>query len=73
MKKTTKPVLPTLNKNDILEDWYGMKLVRISSTKGLAEWLYGQTIPLVEDNETPYDWCYYSDWERFVRQFPIID
>jgi hypothetical protein len=73
MKKTTKPILPTLNKNDILENWYGMKLVRISSTNGFAEWLYGQTIPFVGDDPTPMDWAYSWDWERFVTHRPVID
>jgi len=55
-------------------DWHDMKLVRISSIgKKFNKWLYGQTLPLVADNETPTDWAYLWDYERFVAGLPIID
>lgn len=53
--------------------WKGMKLVRISDVDGLDKWLFGQTLPLVEDNKTPTDWAYFWDYERFIKGLPIID
>ena len=53
--------------------WHDMMLVRISSVDGFNEWLHGQTLPLVEDNDNPTDWAYIWDYERFVRGLPIID
>lgn len=61
----------------ITKEWlHGIKVVKISSTpdpEKLIEWLSGQTIPLVEDDDTPFDWCYSWDYERFVRKLPVID
>jgi len=52
----------------------GMAVVRISDKgPGFGKWLYGQTIPYIEGNETPSDWAYYWDFERYVKGLPIID
>jgi hypothetical protein len=54
--------------------WKGMKLVRVSDVgEKFAKWLYGQTLPFVEDNETPTDWAYYWDYERFISNLPVVD
>lgn len=69
-------------------EWHGMKLVRISDVNSavydtdlsdfpphdrFSQWLEGQTLPLVEGNEHPYDWAYYHDYERFIRNKPVVD
>jgi hypothetical protein len=69
MKTKTKR---NLNEGDIL-DWHGMQVVRISAVPGFAKWLYGQTIPLVEEEENPYDWAYMWDYDRFISDRSIID
>jgi len=51
---------------------YG-KLVRISSVPGFAELLRGQTIPLVEGDPRPFDWAYFGDYIRFIKNLPIRD
>lgn len=48
------------------------KIVRISDVRGLNGWLVGQTMPYVEWDETPMDWAYYSDFERFINYKPKI-
>lgn len=54
--------------------WHGMKLVRVSDVGSeFANWLYGQTLPLVEDNDTKTDWAFYWDYERYVKGLPIVD
>ena len=54
--------------------WNDMKLVRISDVgKEFSNWLYGQTLPLVDDNPDPYDWAYHWDYQRFTSHLPIID
>jgi hypothetical protein len=53
--------------------WNDMRLVKISDVPGFGAWLYGQTLPLVEDDANPYDWAYYGDYVRFVEKLPIID
>lgn len=56
-----------------IKEYHGISLVRISDKPGFREWLYGQTIPYVEEDENPTDWAYYDDWYRFSRNLPIID
>jgi hypothetical protein len=52
----------------------GWKVVRISSVGDkFREWLYGQTLPLLEGDDNPFDWAYYADYERFIKGLPIID
>ena len=54
--------------------WNGMMLVKISDVgDNFREWLWGQTIPLVEDDPEPTNWAYIWDWERYVNKQPIID
>jgi hypothetical protein len=54
--------------------WEGMKLVRISDVgEAFRVWLYGQTLPVVDGNATPFDWAYYGDYVRFVDNLPVID
>lgn len=48
-------------------------VVRISAYPGFGKWLYGQTIPMMPDEDNPYDWAYVCDWERFMRNLPVID
>jgi hypothetical protein len=57
-----------------IRDWYGMKIIRVSSApEGFSKWLGGQTMPLVEDDEEPCGWAYYDDYVRFMQNKPIID
>jgi len=54
----------------------GIKIVKISTTerpKEFCEWLYGQTLPMVEDDPEPTGWAYYWDYERFINNYPVID
>jgi hypothetical protein len=37
------------------------------------EWIKGQTCPLVEDDDSPFDWAYESDYERWLEGLPNID
>jgi hypothetical protein len=53
--------------------WHEMELVKISDVPGFADWLYGQTLPYVEDDPTPTDWAYEWDYDRFINHLPIID
>lgn len=54
--------------------WHDMELVRISDVgKEFLSWLKGQTMPLVEDSDTPYDWAYYGDYYRFINNLPVVD
>ncbi len=54
--------------------WNGIRLVCISDVgQKFSEWLYGQTIPLVEDAENPYDWAYYSDYLHFLNNPKYFD
>lgn len=55
------------------EHTYHGTLVRISSVDGFLDWLRGQTVPVVEGDPTPFDWAYYSDYERFIGGLPNID
>ena len=51
-----------------------MIVVRISDVgKDFAEWLNGQTLPLIEENQDPLDWAYYWDYLRWKNNQPIID
>ena len=52
-----------------VKEWNGMGIVRISSVpnpKALKKWLRGQTVPLVEDDHNPFDWCYEWDYQQFM-------
>lgn len=58
--------------------WNSMKLVRMSDVPGLKEWMWGQTMPLVLNDELAaeddrYDWVYVWDYERFIKGLPVID
>lgn len=53
--------------------WNDMKLVRIRDVNGFSEWLVGQTLPVVAENEDPFGWAYYWDYERFMKGLPVID
>ena len=62
-----------MNKPDIIETKEFGKLVRVSAFAGFREWLSGQTVPLVENDDDPYDWAYYHDYLRFQARLPVID
>lgn len=54
----------------------GIKIVKISTTEHpqeFCEWLYGQTLPMVDDDPEPTGWAYYWDYERFINNYPVID
>ena len=55
-------------------EWHDMKLVKISDVgEDFLKWLYGQTLPLVEEDENPMDWAYYWDYERFSKGLNVVD
>jgi hypothetical protein len=57
-----------------IKTWCGMKIIKISDIDAsFSDWLYGQTLPLVEDDVNPTDWAYYSDYLRWVNGLPVID
>lgn len=57
-----------------IKTWCGTKIVKISEVDvAFSDWLYGQTLPLVEDDKNPTDWAYYADYLRWVNGLPIID
>jgi hypothetical protein len=61
-------------KEPTIKTWHGIEIVKISSVGGnFSDWLYGQTLPLVEDDENPTNWAYYSDYLRWANGLPIID
>ena len=49
------------------------KIVKVSEVKGFARWLSGQTRPIVESDNEPFNWAYYEDYLRFIERKPIID
>lgn len=54
--------------------WNGMPLIKISDVPGFADWLSGQTLPYVNDDDLdPCDWAFEDDYIRFVNKKPIID
>jgi hypothetical protein len=58
----------------IIKVWHKIKIVKVSRVgEEFSKWLYGQTMPLIEDDEYPYDWAYYSDYLRFKNGLKIID
>ena len=49
-------------------------IVKVSSVgEDFRKWLYGQTCPLVEEDEAPTDWAYMWDYDRWKAGLPIID
>ena len=64
-----------ISENPTVMKWVsGIWIVKISDVgKEFAEWLGGQTLPLVVEDENPADWAYYSDYSRFVNKQAIID
>lgn len=64
------PFLGTMN--EIIKDFHGFKVIKVSNIEGFNEWLTGQTRPFVDD-ENPFDWAYYEDYLRFKDNLPIID
>ena len=54
--------------------WDEVAVVRVSDIgDGFGGWLYGQTLPLVLDDQNPHDWAYYSDYLRWQNGLPIVD
>jgi hypothetical protein len=46
--------------------WHKMWIVKISDVgQEFAEWLHGQTLPVVTEDENPTDWAYYHDYCKF--------
>lgn len=67
-----------MKKNTIIKPttmiWNDIKIVKISDVGDkFYKWLYGQTLPLVEEDENPTGWAYYWDYERFINNLPVID
>lgn len=54
----------------------GYLIVKISTVPepiDFSNWLYGQTLPYLENDPDPLDWAYMSDYIRYVNKYPIID
>ena len=57
-----------------IKTWCGMKIIKISDVGGnFSDWLNGQTLPLVEDDDNSTNWAYYDDYLRWVNGLPVID
>lgn len=56
-----------------VRNWNGMALVRISDVTDFDQWLYGQTLPYVEDDPNPTGWAYYEDYYRFKKGLGVVD
>lgn len=70
--------METIAEYPVTKSWCKMWIVKISTVgtdggKEFSKWLYGQTVPLVTDDENPTDWAYYHDYCRFINKQPIID
>ena len=50
-----------------------VKISEVADSEEFSKWLAGQTLPLVEESDTPTDWAYYSDYSRFINKQVIID
>ena len=59
--------------NALAKDWHGMLIITVDDKPGFGEWLNGQTMPYVEEDEKPTNWAYYGDYLRFVRGLGVID
>ena len=61
--------------NATVMDWHGIHIIKISeiNNEKFNKWMYGQTYPLVEEDENPTDWCYFSDYIRWLNGLPVID
>jgi len=63
-----------ISDNPTVINWHKIWIVRISDVgEEFANWLGGQTLPLVSEDENPANWAYYSDYSRFVNKQAIID
>jgi len=77
-KDTRKKSPPTVGEKTVANPprmitWHGMELVNMDDVPGLQAWMWGQTMPLVEDDPHPYSWVYYDDYRRFINGLPVID
>lgn len=51
-----------------------MTIIKISDIgENFRKWLYGQTVPYIEELDDPDDWAYYWDYLRWKNNQPIID
>ena len=60
-------------KEPTIKVWNDTSIVKISEVSGFKKWLNGQTMPIVDSEEDPYDWAYAQDYERFKAHKPIVD
>ena len=62
--------------NPTIMSWHGIWIVKISeidNKEEFSKWLYGQTLPYVEEDENPTNWAYYGDYSRWIRGLDVID
>jgi uncharacterized NAD(P)/FAD-binding protein YdhS len=64
-----------ISENPTVMKWAnGIWIIKISDIgQEFAEWLNGQTTPLVKEDENPVGWAFYSDYSRFINKQVIID
>lgn len=66
--------METIQENPKVVVWHGMWLVKVSEVGvEFSKWLYGQTMPLVTESDTPTDFAYYPDYIRWKNHLPVID
>ncbi len=57
-----------------VRQYKGILIVQISKqAPEFAEWLNGQTMPVVEGASDPFDWAYYEDYIRWAQKRPVTD
>lgn len=73
-EKGPDPEIPTNPVPDDARNWHDMYITKVSNKPPeFSAWLYGQTMPLVEDDPEPTDWAYYADYLRWKNNLPVID
>lgn len=54
--------------------WNNLEIIKISDVDyAFAEWLYGQTLPYIEEMNDPSDWAFLDDYERWISGSRIFD
>lgn len=71
-----RKTMEKISENPTVMVWHGIWIVKISevpNSEEFAKWLAGQTLPLVEESDSPTGWAYEGDYSRWINNLPIID